>query len=70
MHEKGGPYGASVPEVLKDVIEGVDMRATEEAREAVQVARVERGAQEAMRAARHKEGGEGEIVDGAWVGAR
>ncbi|TFK78450.1 hypothetical protein K466DRAFT_77956 [Polyporus arcularius HHB13444] len=47
---KGGPYGASAPEVLEDGVEGVKVRALEETREVVEdVARAEAGAEEAVR---------------------
>ncbi|RPD68312.1 hypothetical protein L226DRAFT_617578 [Lentinus tigrinus ALCF2SS1-7] len=47
---RGGPYGASAPEVLEDGMEGVKVRATEEAREAVEdVAGAEEYAEEAVR---------------------
>ncbi|RPD68333.1 hypothetical protein L226DRAFT_617588 [Lentinus tigrinus ALCF2SS1-7] len=47
---RGGPYGASAPEVLEDGMEGVKVRATEEARDAVgDVAGAEEYAEEVVR---------------------
>ncbi|RPD53257.1 hypothetical protein L227DRAFT_568091 [Lentinus tigrinus ALCF2SS1-6] len=47
---RGGPYGASAPEVLEDGTEGVKVRATEEARDAVgDVAGAEEYAEEVVR---------------------